>query len=154
MERKKAVSMQRYCPFYCHCSSFAFISISLEWCFEISDPFHKHALSLSVIHQFWHWVWKWLSWYSCWATDRTTEVSGFDFWQGQKLILPHCIQTGYSTPPPIRWVPEVLFLGVKQPKHETDCSPLSSAEVKNIWSCTSIPLYASILQWSVLCILE
>jgi len=33
------------------------------------------------------------------------------------------------------------FPGVKQPGRETDQLPPSSAEVKNTWSCTSIPLY-------------
>jgi hypothetical protein len=30
---------------------------------------------------------------------------------------------------------------VKGPWHKADCSPLSSAEVKNAWSCTFIPSY-------------
>jgi hypothetical protein len=33
-----------------------------------------------------------------------------------------------------------FFLGVKQPGREADHSPSSSAEVKNAWSYTSIPL--------------
>jgi hypothetical protein len=45
-----------------------------------------------------------------------------------------------STKPPIQWVPEVLSQGVKQPGHEADHSPLSSAEVKNIWSHASTSL--------------
>jgi len=40
------------------------------------------------------------------------------------------------TQPPIQWVTEYLSLGVKQPGHEGDHSPLSSAEVKNAWSYT------------------
>jgi hypothetical protein len=43
--------------------------------------------------------------------------------------------------PPIQWVPGALSLGVKRPEHEVDHSPPSSAEVKNAWSYTSIPLY-------------
>jgi hypothetical protein len=34
------------------------------------------------------------------------------------------------THPPIQWVPEALFLGVKRPGRETDHSPPSSAEIK------------------------
>jgi hypothetical protein len=33
------------------------------------------------------------------------------------------------------------FLGVYQLRHDTDHSPLSSAEVKNEWSYISTPLY-------------
>jgi len=33
----------------------------------------------------------------------------------------------------------VLHLGVKRLRREADCSPLSSAEVKNAWSYTSTP---------------
>ena len=40
--------------------------------------------------------------------------------------------------PPIQWVLG-SFLGVKQPGSETAQSPSSSAEVKNVWSCTSAP---------------
>jgi hypothetical protein len=35
------------------------------------------------------------------------------------------------TQPPLQWVPEALFLGVKRPWREADHSPPSSAEVKN-----------------------
>jgi hypothetical protein len=34
-----------------------------------------------------------------------------------------------------------MALGVKQPGRETDHSPPSSAEVKNVWSYTSAPQY-------------
>jgi len=43
------------------------------------------------------------------------------------------------TQPPIQWVPGALSLGVKQLGHEADHSPPSSAEVKNMWSYTSVP---------------
>jgi hypothetical protein len=36
-----------------------------------------------------------------------------------------------STQPPIQWVWEAISPGVKQPGHESDHSPSSSAEVKN-----------------------
>lgn len=38
------------------------------------------------------------------------------------------------TLPPVQWV-----LGVKQPKHKPEHSPLCNAEVKNIWSFTFTP---------------
>jgi hypothetical protein len=44
-----------------------------------------------------------------------------------------------STQPPIQWVSEDLFLGVKWPGREADHSPPSSDEVKNAWSYTSTP---------------
>jgi hypothetical protein len=37
------------------------------------------------------------------------------------------------TQPPIQWVPEAHFLGVKWPGSEADHSPPSSAEIKNAW---------------------
>jgi hypothetical protein len=42
-----------------------------------------------------------------------------------------------------------LFLGVKQLGCEADHSPPSSAEVKNVWSCTSTPQYAFMAWCSV-----
>jgi len=38
-------------------------------------------------------------------------------------------------------VPGALSPGIKQPGYEGDHSPPSSAEVKNVWSCTSTPPY-------------
>jgi hypothetical protein len=35
----------------------------------------------------------------------------------------------------------VYFLGIKRPGREADYSPLSSAEVKNMWSYTYTPQY-------------
>jgi len=43
------------------------------------------------------------------------------------------------TQPPIQWVPGDLSLRIKQPGHEADHSPPSSAEVKNACSYTSTP---------------
>jgi hypothetical protein len=54
-----------------------------------------------------------------------------------------------STQPPIQWVPGGLSLGVKQPQYEADHSPPSSAEVKNAWSYTSTPQYATMAWCSV-----
>jgi hypothetical protein len=47
------------------------------------------------------------------------------------------------TQPPIHRVPESLSVGVKRPGREADHLPPSSAEVKNAWSYTSPPPYAS-----------
>jgi hypothetical protein len=55
--------------------------------------------------------------------------------------LRHRFQTGFG--PPMKWVP-----GVKRPGHETDHSPPSNAEVKNAWSCDSIPQYV-FMAWCV-----
>jgi hypothetical protein len=41
------------------------------------------------------------------------------------------------TQPPIQWVPVALSLRVKRQGRETDHSPPSSTEVKNVWSYTS-----------------
>jgi hypothetical protein len=42
---------------------------------------------------------------------------------------------------PVEWVLRVLTMEVKCPGCEADCSPPSSSEVKNTWSCTSSPQY-------------
>jgi len=39
---------------------------------------------------------------------------------------------------PIQWVPGVVFPGIERSGSETDHSPPSSAEVKNVWSYLSI----------------
>jgi len=43
------------------------------------------------------------------------------------------------TKPPIQWIP-AFFPGVKRPKRFVDHCSLSSAEVKNEWRYTSIPV--------------
>jgi hypothetical protein len=56
------------------------------------------------------------------------------------LSLHHRIQDGSAvTPPPIRWVPGALSLGVKRAVRGPDRSPPFSAEVKNAWSYISTP---------------
>jgi len=40
---------------------------------------------------------------------------------------------------PIQWGPGALSTGVKQPGHEADHSPPSSADIENMWSYTSTP---------------
>jgi hypothetical protein len=68
--------------------------------------------------------------------------SGFDFRRELGIFLFTTVsRTGLGpTQPPIQWVPRALSLGVKRPGREADHSPPSSAEVKNAWSYTSIPL--------------
>jgi hypothetical protein len=44
------------------------------------------------------------------------------------------------TQPPQQWVPEALYPGVKQPGREADHPPPPTAEVKNVWSFTSISI--------------
>jgi hypothetical protein len=46
-----------------------------------------------------------------------------------------------SSQSPTQWVLGTLFPGVKQVGCETDCLPPSSIKVKNVWSCTSAPIY-------------
>jgi hypothetical protein len=71
------------------------------------------------------------------------RVLGFDSrrWLGIFLFTTASRTALGPTQPPIQWVPGVLSLGVKRPWREADHSPTSSAEVKNEWSCTSIPQY-------------
>jgi hypothetical protein len=67
-----------------------------------------------------------------WATGWTFGVVGFDSWRGLRIFLlttPSRTSLG-PTQPPIQWVPEALFLGIKWPGLEADHSPPSSAEVK------------------------
>jgi hypothetical protein len=49
-------------------------------------------------------------------------------------------QAVLSTQPPTRLL-QGTFSGVKWLRRENDQSPLSSAKIKNEWTCTSIPLY-------------
>jgi hypothetical protein len=53
------------------------------------------------------------------------------------------------TQPLIQWVPGVLSLGVKQPGHEADHSPPSSAEVKMFGAIPSFPQYTFMAWCSV-----
>jgi hypothetical protein len=46
-----------------------------------------------------------------------------------------------STQPPVQWIPRNVFLGVKQPGHETDHSSPSRAKVKNEHSYISVTIY-------------
>jgi len=59
----------------------------------------------------------------------------FNFWHMQFILALG------PTQPHVHCVMGILSVGVKQPGHEVNCSPPSSAMVKNTWNCTSIPLY-------------
>jgi hypothetical protein len=60
------------------------------------------------------------------------EVLGFDSWQGLGIFLFTTVSRMALGPtqPPIQWVLGAISLGVKQPGHEADHSPPSSAKVK------------------------
>jgi hypothetical protein len=74
-----------------------------------------------------------------WAMDRMTGGSSSGRgWEFLPALGP--------TQPPIQRVPGIIFLGIKRPKREADHSPPDSAEVKNSWSYTSPPQYASIVR--------
>jgi hypothetical protein len=66
---------------------------------------------------------------------------GFESRQGLRIFVFITVSTPTLglTQPPIQSVPGALPLGVKRPGSEDDYLPPSSAEVKNMWSYTSIP---------------
>jgi hypothetical protein len=62
--------------------------------------------------------------------------------QGKLLLyFTMCRLALGPTQSPIQWVPAALSPGVNQPGHKADHSLPSSAEIKNVWTCTSIPPY-------------
>jgi len=73
------------------------------------------------------------------TTGWRIGVRGFESWQwlGIFLLSTASIPALESTPPPIKWIPGALSLGAMQPGREVVHSPLSSAEVKNVWSYNS-----------------
>jgi hypothetical protein len=68
--------------------------------------------------------------------------AGFESRQGLGIFLfvTVCRPALGLTQPSIRWVPGALSLVVRRSGREADHSPPSSAEVKNEWNYTSIPL--------------
>jgi hypothetical protein len=58
----------------------------------------------------------------------------FDSQHGQEVYLFSKTPIHYD----LQWLPEAVFPEEKRLVREADCSPYS-AEVKNEWSCTSIP---------------
>jgi len=68
---------------------------------------------------------------------------GFISWQGQEwdFFPHHHVQTGSGAhPSSCPMGTRALVSGIRQPGHEADHSPPSSAKVnKNAWSCTYTP---------------
>jgi hypothetical protein len=66
-------------------------------------------------------------------------------WDGaprnRSLIPGKSVQTPRTSlgpiPPPIEWTPGKLSLGVKRLRRKSNSSSISTAEVRNAWSCTS-----------------
>jgi hypothetical protein len=68
-------------------------------------------------------------------------IEGYEFRQELGILL---FTTAFRpalepTQPPVQWVTGALSLGLRQPGRETDHSPSSTPEVKNVWSYTSTP---------------
>jgi hypothetical protein len=63
----------------------------------------------------------------------TNEESGFDFCQGQEILLLSIASTLAMGPtqPPIQWLPGAVSPGVNRQGREADNSRPSSVEVKN-----------------------
>jgi hypothetical protein len=76
------------------------------------------------------------------ATGWTSGILGFDSRQGLEIIFTTASRMALGpTQPPIQWLIETLFLGVKRPGRESDHSPTSSAEVKNALIISPLPQY-------------
>jgi hypothetical protein len=63
---------------------------------------------------------------------------------GQNFSPLHIIQTDPGAHPPGAFSP-----GIKSPGHEADHSPATSAEVKNMWICTSTHPYIFMAQYLI-----
>jgi hypothetical protein len=79
--------------------------------------------------------------YSNLAAGWTTEESGFDPQQGQKIFLYSVTLrlTLGPTQPPVQRVPWPLSPGVKRPGREAGHSPPSNAEAKNSGAIPPLP---------------
>jgi hypothetical protein len=64
---------------------------------------------------------------------------GVRFPTGQKIFLYLTAFRPALGPAPMQWVPRALAWGIKQPGHEADHLPLSSAEVKNGGAISPLP---------------
>jgi hypothetical protein len=67
-------------------------------------------------------------------SSSPVRVNNFFFFALSKLSLG-------PTQAHIQWVPGAFLPGVKQPGHETDQSPPTSAEVKKTWVYAFTPQY-------------
>jgi hypothetical protein len=74
-----------------------------------------------------------------WATKK----SRFNSCLGQEIFLFSAVFRIdlQATQTPVQKVLGVLFLGIRWLRREADHSPLSSAKVKNVQSCTSTVLH-------------
>jgi hypothetical protein len=89
---------------------------------------------LKTLQELWQ-----LSQYDDQAMGWTTSVQ---FLAGAGTSPHQRIKTSAGAhPASCSWDTVGSFPRVKQLGHKTDCSPPSSAEVKNVWSYTSIPQY-------------
>jgi hypothetical protein len=76
---------------------------------------------------------------------------GFDSQQSQRFFLLATMSQTSSRvhPTSYQMSTRVFSLGVKQPECEANNSPLCTAEIKNEWSCTSIPSYVFMVWYLV-----
>jgi hypothetical protein len=92
-----------------------------------------------------------LSRYTFQATGWTTEKSRFDSQQGQEIFLSSTASRPALGPTqfPTQCVLGILSSETKRPRFETNHSPPANAEVKNVWSYNSTPLYV-FMSWRLI----
>jgi len=111
---------------------------NVSFCFCISMITYNKLVKET--HKLWAWIKKWYKGLLSYTQSVQQVGYGLDNWGSIPGIF---LLTTVSRPalgptlPPMKWVPCVVFLQVKQQGHDTDHSPPSSAEVKNVWSHTS-----------------
>jgi len=95
--------------------------------------------------------WNQLAWdRDQWRTVLNTVVNLLLTWGLGIFLLTTASRTALGpTQPPIQWILEAVYLGVKRSRREADHSPPSSAEVNNAWICTSTPQYTFMAWCSV-----
>lgn len=82
-------------------------------------------------------TWCWLQ-YSCYVVALTIEALWLSWWQMQEpFFFSKARVTLGLIQPAAQWVPASVSIGVKQLRHEADCSPPLTADVKNAWSSAS-----------------
>jgi hypothetical protein len=68
---------------------------------------------------------------------------GFNSWQEQEIFSsPSCLDWLWSQSASYSMGTESPFLGLKRLGHEADCSPKTTADVKNGGAIPLLPLYA------------